>query len=216
MEHRPTQSRKSSAAKYLASPKGKAMVARKRKKEQEKKKALTKVKLTHARDRRWMTAAKFSDSYTVYSATALKQIESREFDHATKPIPANNQGINGLSNGVLKRQYNEQPSEPECVQGGIPRWSESTLNPAYRKHLAKQSQPVTGDFLVVVPTKETREEAHKAFLEKLAEEKLAKLEKDAEKKLADKVSQREMETRKFKEARAQVIQRLTRVSASHL
>jgi hypothetical protein len=100
MTERPTQTR---TARYLATAKGKATLERKRQREQEKRKALTKVKRQHEGLRRQLTAARFE--------TIGTSIQPTHPDDIVRSV---------------------------CVQAGIPRWSESILNPAYVKRLSKQ------------------------------------------------------------------------------
>jgi hypothetical protein len=121
---------------YAKTEKGKETEARKQEQKKEKRKALAVVRLNHDRSRLNFAAAKFSKRYTVHNVNEVKQIIHKQFDHATKTIPANKLGLNGLGMVTIKRQYNKQLAEtPECVQGGIPRWSESILNPTYVRKL---------------------------------------------------------------------------------
>jgi hypothetical protein len=100
---------------YAATDKGKATITKKREKEQEKRDALKKIKRRFVEANRRIVVAKFSKQYTLHSIT--------------------------VANGQLsvKKRFNAIESEtPQCVQGGVSRWSESILNPTYKKMLAKE------------------------------------------------------------------------------
>jgi hypothetical protein len=133
MEDRPTQPKQDRTAKYLASPKGKAMLARKRQKEQEKLKALTKLKRQLEQRRRELTPARFEEKFLAPGVSNQEEHIARlelfyQWEEQSEP------------------RRSEVPTTPDddgmtvkavCVQAGIPRWSESISNPAYRKRLAK-------------------------------------------------------------------------------
>jgi hypothetical protein len=102
---------------YAATEKGKDTIARKRKTVTEKRKALALKKFAHDQSRSGFAAAKFSKRIYAYN-------------------PLIGTSDNGQPKYGLATRYRVKPSdEPQCVQAGIPRWSESILNPAYVKKL---------------------------------------------------------------------------------
>jgi hypothetical protein len=102
---------------YEATEKGKEARARAQATRQKKRDALKKVRRVHESRRRVLGSAKFSKQYTVHSIVV--------------------KGRRGLQLSFKKR-YSVESEIPQCVQGGVPRWSESILNPAYRKQLTKE------------------------------------------------------------------------------
>jgi hypothetical protein len=103
---------------YELTEKGKEARARSRAKQQEKRNELAKVRRGHERRRRTVGAAKFSKLFTVHSVTV--------------------KGKRGLQFSFTKHYTTTEIKTPQCVQGGVPRWSESILNPTYRKHLTEE------------------------------------------------------------------------------
>ncbi len=103
---------------YETTEKGKEARARSRAKQQEKRKELAKVRRGHEARRRSLGSAKFSKQYTVHTISV--------------------KGKRGLQLSVKKRYGATESETPQCVQGGIPRWSESISNPAYVKKLNEQ------------------------------------------------------------------------------
>jgi hypothetical protein len=111
---------------YEDTEKGKAARARAQATRQAKRKELAKVRLAHESRRRILSSAKFSKQYTVHTTVGAKQTE-KVGDRLL---------FSGVSAFKFERVYGETESEtPQCVQGGVPRWSESILNPTYVKKL---------------------------------------------------------------------------------
>jgi hypothetical protein len=118
---------------YEATEKGKAARARAQATRQAKRKELAKVKRGHERRRRTLTSAKFSKQFTVHSTRATKHMDKGKLAEVNGTL---GKGIKGVDAGSFARVYGTAESEtPQCVQGGVPRWSESILNPAYKKKL---------------------------------------------------------------------------------
>jgi hypothetical protein len=106
---------------YAKSEKGKEAEARKQARKKAERKKLALLRLALEQNRRFMTAAKFSDRYTVFTS-----LSGRQKNSVLKTVK-------GVNTFVLERFYRDKPADSQCAQGGIPRWSESILNPAYRK-----------------------------------------------------------------------------------
>lgn len=117
---------------YEATEKGKEARARAQATRQAKRKELAQIKRIHERSRRTLTAAKFSKRYTVHTVAGVKQAEKI---NTLANDPSNELSLKGTTVVAIERHYREELGNAECVQAGVPRWSESILNPAYVKKL---------------------------------------------------------------------------------
>ena len=111
--------------KYAATEKGREARERAQSRRQAKRttarQELAKLKRINEIGRRTLTAAKFSKQQAAHSISVRE-----EYGPLVKVK---------LS---FARHYRVTESEtPQCVQGGVPRWSESILNPAYKKKLER-------------------------------------------------------------------------------
>src|ERR1700683_927522 len=115
---------------YEGKENGKAARARSQATRQKKRDELKKVRRSHEGRRRILGSAKFSKLFTVHSAKAPKR--TGKVSDSDRPLE-----LKGTPAGIFVRVYRESEA-PQCVQGGVPRWSESDLNPAHKKRLTKE------------------------------------------------------------------------------
>lgn len=120
---------------YEATEKGKEARARAQATRQAKRKELAKVRFDHEMRRRVFSSAKFSKQYTVHTTVGAKQAEKI---NTAANAPSNELSLKGTSVFAIERHYREQLGNAECVQAGVPRWSESILNPTYVKKLNEE------------------------------------------------------------------------------
>jgi hypothetical protein len=127
---------------YAKSEKGKEAEARKQARKKAERKAAK--MLREGRDTR--RQAKFSKRYTVYNTAEVKQAD--KLNTGVNDV-MNELSLKGVTVAGIRRHYAQtifhtdkhddlittikSYDEPQCVQAGVSRWSESILNPTYRK-----------------------------------------------------------------------------------